>query len=448
MLQAFQAYLQEKELIAEGQTTLLAVSGGLDSMVMLHLFNAAELPCAVAHCNFQLRGEASEADEELARQQARANHLPFYTRRFDTKAVASQRGISIQMAARELRYEWLERIRQDEGYDLIATAHHINDHIETLIYNLAKGCGLRGLLGIPVRNGKIIRPLSYASREMLEAFQQEQQISFREDASNATIKYSRNKIRHQVMPALKTINPSLEDTMADNFSRFQEADYLYRLMIGQIADQAWEETPNGRALKVEVLKKYRDGLPSLLYELLHTYGLNAGQVQQLATSVLEAKVGAIFYARQYKFLVDRELLFIKSRTEEDYDGAVFQLGKEHPLKELPGGVLELRRQEGQPEHYPEDEWQAFVDAEVIEFPLTLRHWQAGDQFQPLGMGGQHQKLKDYFNNNKVSRFEKERIWIIEDAGGRICWIAGYRLDDRFKIKPDTEAYWILNFIRK
>jgi len=448
MLQEFQAYLQEKELIADGQTVLLAVSGGLDSMVMLHLFQSAEISCAVAHCNFQLRGEASDADEELVRQQSKDHHLPFYTRRFDTKAIANQRGISIQMAARELRYEWMEKIREEEGYGLIATAHHINDHIETLLYNLAKGCGIRGLLGIPVKNGHIIRPLSFASRESLEAYQQQHQIAYREDASNATIKYSRNKIRHQVLPVLKTINPSLEGTMADNFSRFEETAYLYELAIEKIRSEAWQESPNGNALKIAVLKQHERGLPSLLYELLNTYGLNTGQAQQLATSLLEEKVGAVFYTKTHEFLVDRELLFIQPKTEKESTGEVFHLKKADNLQQLPGGALKLYLKEGQPESYPEDEWQAFLDAEATKFPLTLRHWQSGDQFQPLGMGGQHQKLKDYFNNNKVSRFEKERTWIVEDAEGRICWVVGYRLDDRFKIRPDTQSYWILNFIRR
>ena len=246
MLQAFLDYIKSQGLIAEGKRSLLAVSGGLDSMVMLHLFHEAGLPCAVAHCNFSLRGAESDADEALVITTAKDLSIPIYTQRFDTEQEAAKRGVSIQMAARELRYNWFKQLLEEEKYDYIATAHHLNDNIETLFLNLAKGTGIRGLHGILPQNGLIIRPLLFATREALEEYQQAQNIPYREDTSNLSDKYSRNRIRHHLIPVLKQINPSIEATMADNIERFQGAEYFYKLAIQQIRDKVFSYTGKGR----------------------------------------------------------------------------------------------------------------------------------------------------------------------------------------------------------
>lgn len=444
MKELFLNFIEKEGLQLDQTPTLLAVSGGLDSMVMLDLFRAAAFPFGIAHCNFSLRGEASEKDAQLVKDTAVRHHIPYYSVKFDTDAIARQRGISIQMAARELRYEWLEKIRKEEGYELIATAHHKNDTIETQFFNLIKGCGIKGLLGIPARNGQVIRPISFASRSQLEDYQRIHQLDFRKDASNDEVKYSRNKIRHLVIPVFKELNPALEDTMAENAQRFKETDYLFQFALDAIRQAAFRESKTGYWLDLNILRQHTQALPTILYELLTPFGVNSKQAGQIARSVESGQTGSTFYTKKHLLLLNRDQLLIEAQQESSAISEV-TVQEDEPSRQVPGGRISLRYVKGQPEHYPEHEFQAFMDAEVLKFPVRLRHWQAGDVFQPLGMSGQHQKLKDFFNNNKISRFEKERMWIVEDAQERICWIIGYRLDDRFKITPDTQAYWVFDY---
>ncbi|MCG8326045.1 MAG: tRNA lysidine(34) synthetase TilS [Chitinophagales bacterium] len=445
MQDGFKEYIKSEKLVSIDESTLLAVSGGLDSMVMMHLFHSAGFACGVAHCNFQLRGQAADGDELFVKEMASKLHLPFYSIQFDTVSVAKARGISIQMAARELRYQWLEKIRQQEGYSKIATAHHLNDNIETLLYNLSKGCGIRGLHGIPAKNGCLIRPLGFASRSELESYQQNQRIAYREDASNSEIKYSRNKIRHKILPVLKALNPSLESTMEENIQRFREAEYLYEFAVQMIKKIALNQKGNLWILQLSALSAHQQALPTILYELLTPFGLNSRQAGQMATSIINGQTGAVFHSDTHSFLVDRITLQIKQEEglskQRLYE---LQSGDQNVL--LSDGVLSLDFQEGQPSQISADPYIAMLDAGNLKFPLSIRHWKAGDVFQPLGMKGRHQKVQDFFSNNKLSRFEKENVWVVEDANEQICWLIGYRLDDRYKIKSDTKAHWVLNFI--
>ena len=443
MLKAFLDYVQAQQLLAPGSRALLAVSGGLDSVAMAQLFKQAGLPFGIAHCNFKLRADDADEDERFVARLAVNLAAPFYSAVFNTEQIAREEGISIQMAARQLRYEWLESIRSENGYSHIATAHHLNDSIETLLYNLAKGCGIRGLHGIPSRNGYVIRPLLFAAREEIEHYALEQGLSHREDASNAETKYSRNIIRHQVIPGLKAINPSLESTMAANIERLRAAEYLYDYALDNLRGEVIKEE-NGRILmNINVLKHYDSGLATMLYELLSPYGFNASQTGQLAQSLDHA--GSVFFAPEYRLLVDRGFLILEKITAGQGMGDAFLITAEARAVILAEGRLSLSRLSGQPAAWPTDPHEAALDADALGFPLFLRRWQPGDTFQPLGMGGKHQKVQDFFTNNKVSLFDKERAWILADAQGRICWLLGYRIDERFCIKADTRAHWILKY---
>lgn len=416
-------------------------------MVMLHLFAQAGLPFAVAHCNFQLRGDESDQDEALVRNTAHQLQAPFHVTRFDTSVQADTPGQSTQMVARQLRYDWLEDIRQQKGYAYIATAHHLNDSVETLLYNLIRGTGIRGVQGIPHRNDYVLRPLSFATRQELADYQKQHCISYREDASNAEDKYQRNKIRRHVLPTLKKINPSLEQTMADTFVRFQETGYWLDWAVRQIKGRAFRATESGFELALPPILEHLKGLPTLLYEILSPYGLNSGQATQLAQAVAQRRTGALFHTLTHTLLVDREVLVGQRFTPTaDEAPSIFIVPKEVPSVSLPdGSLLRVRWQEGQPKHLPEEPHTAFLSAGLLKWPLTARHWQPGDRFQPLGMKGKHQKLQDFFSNNKLSRFEKERIWILEDAEGRICWVIGHRIDHRFRVTSDTTAHWDLTW---
>ncbi|MCO6477838.1 MAG: tRNA lysidine(34) synthetase TilS [Phaeodactylibacter sp.] len=447
MLQEFLHFLEKEELLEPGNRVLLAVSGGLDSVVMAHLFREAGFDFGIAHCNFQLRGQDADEDERFVHELAESWSAPFFWRRFNTKEYARTTGQSIQLAARGLRYSWLEETRLEKGFTHIATAHHLSDSIETLLYNLTKGCGMRGLHGIPVKNGFIIRPLLFASRNHLEQYAAGKGLSFREDATNQEVKYYRNKIRHNVIPALKVINPAFEQTMAENIGRFRQIEQLLDWAMRHIAQEVILSYGMPFRLSIRELDSFGPVLPTILFELLYPYGFNSSQVQQLAESL--DNVGAIFLSRDYRLLVEREELVVdKLPVEKGTEPPEIQITTDTTEFPVPGGRLVIARHQGRPAAFPPTEWEVFLDAGRLQFPLLLRHWRAGDAFQPLGMNGKHQKVQDLFSNQKVSRFDKEKAWILEDAAGRICWVVGYRIDERFKVRQDTQAYWALKFIKR
>ncbi|NBC07305.1 MAG: tRNA lysidine(34) synthetase TilS [Bacteroidetes bacterium] len=437
------AYMQQAGWLSPDTRYLLAVSGGLDSCAMAALFAELGLEVGLAHCNFQLRGEAADKDAQFVRDLANALGAPFYLATFDTAAYAKQQGLSVQMAARELRYDWLEGTRRDKGYTYIATAHHLDDSIETLLYNMTQGCGIRGLHGIPSAQGPVIRPLLFAERREIAAYAKQQGLAYREDHTNAETKYRRNFLRHKVIPLLRELNPNFEQTMAANIHRFRETEYLYQQMVRQVAQEAiLEQMPRFR-LSIPALLKHRPALGSLLYELLQPYGFNTAQVQDIAWALSAPANGQQFFSTDYQLLIDRENIIVEERAESEE--AVYTITPDSTSIRLPEGRLGLHRAEGQPDRFSADPNQAILSAEALEFPLTLRRWQAGDRFQPFGMGGQHQKLQDFFNNNKVSRFDKAKAWVLEDQSGRIAWLVGYRIGHEFRLTPDSKAHWVLKY---
>ena len=315
MLQQFKNFVAHQALYKAKDRILLAVSGGMDSMIMTHLFYQSAQPFGIAHCHFGLRGKEADLDQQCVRDLAEQYGAEFYTTQWDTQAIAEEKKQSIQLCARELRYEWLEQIRSQEGYSLIATAHHLNDSLETLLYNFTKGCGIRGLQGVPIRNGQIIRPLSFASREEIQAFCEKEQLTFREDASNADDKYIRNQIRQQVVPVLKSINPSLEATVADNLQRLRESSELYHYAIRQLtADHIREEGEQTIIDYTALLKQ--TAVASLLYETLAPFGFNNAQVRQLL-EVSADKTGRQFYSISHQLLVERGTLIIRPIRKND-----------------------------------------------------------------------------------------------------------------------------------
>ena len=438
----FEAFVTDNELFVRGEPVLLAVSGGVDSVVMCHLFHLAGFGFGIAHCNFQLRGAASDGDEIFVKELAQQLNVPFFSESFETEAFANKQKISTQMAARELRYAWLEQIRQQHDFQRIATAHHLNDAIETFFYNFAKGTGIRGLQGIPLRNGHLIRPLLFATKHEISAFANAQQLDFRADASNEESKYDRNKIRHHVIPPLREINPDIEQTSAENLRKMQETTYLFDWALAQIRREAITETDDITRIDAAKILEHQPAARTVLYELLRPFGFHADQIEQMLES-FERQSGAIFYSETHRLLVDREFFIIEKQTF-DTENAQFV---------IPAGTQEFRTdvgnftftyKTGRPETFTSDSFTVLLDAEKVTFPLTLRHWQAGDFFYPLGLSGSRQKLQDFFTNQKLSRFEKERVWLLL-SGDEICWVVGHRLDERFKITDETTSHWVIRF---
>ena len=427
------------------QSVLLAVSGGIDSVVMTHLFHRAGVSFAIGHCNFQLRGKASDGDQEFVARLAVEMEVPFHSVSFDTGAYADRTGVSLQMAARDLRYRWLEEMRQRLNLDGIATAHHLDDSAETLLLNLIRGTGLRGLHGILPRRERTIRPLLFAHKEEIEAFAEAEDIAFRVDSSNREVKYERNRIRHEIIPLLLEINPSFRKTAAETIDRMREAEWLYDYAI-----DIWQR----KLVRREGEKEKRIDLQALLrlaasktmlYEILRPYGFHAEQVGQILDSAESEQSGAIFHAPGgYRLLVDRNDLILEK--ESDIASGEVEVDIDRHTHPVPGGLLYTKVVEGRPGAFPDSNWRATLDLEALARPLKMRRWQEGDAFQPLGMKGRHQKIKDFLVRQKVDRFAKERIWLLVDKHDRICWVVGYRPDHRYRIRKDTERYIEFHYV--
>lgn len=441
MLQEFKQYIVEQKLFAVNDKILLAVSGGIDSVVMVHLFQQAKFSFAIAHCNFKLRKEASEQDEAFAKKIAEKYKVDFYSESFETKDYASKHKISIQMAARALRYEWLEKTRQRSGCVFISTAHHLNDSIETVLLNITTGTGIQGLHGILPKSGKIIRPLLFAKKAAIKQFASEHKISFREDQSNEENKYLRNKIRLEVIPILKQINPDLENTFVQNLRNFKDAEIIYKEAIGQYKKELLENRGGTIYIPIRKLLKYQPVL-TILYELLKNYAFNKYQVEAIF-SCLQKEESKQFLSSDYRLIKDRKFLILSSLKDSDFHSIL--ITENDRLVE--GTELKLKLDKkpiSKDFKIPKSNNIACIDTRKISFPLTLRKWEKGDYFYPLGMYKKNnpskvgkKKLSDFFTNIKLSQIDKEKVWVLV-SGKQIVWVVGYRLDDRFKINNFTQ----------
>lgn len=433
----FIRYLDEQALCKPGERILLAISGGRDSVLMTHLFAHAGYTIGIAHCNFKLRGADADADEALVNGLAQQLEVPFYTTSFDTEAYAGRHSVSIQMAARDLRYEWLETIRASQGYDYIAVAQHQNDHVETLLLNLVRGTGLSGLRGIQPKRGRIIRPLLFLTVEEVTAEVERQALEYRDDASNFSTKYARNKIRLDVIPHLKELNPALERTMAASMVHFADAHaVLLRyvaglrngLFVAKGVDQWHIATAELMALDPQLF---------LLYELFRPYGFTEAVLSDLAET-LPGIPGKQFFSPSHVLYIDRQIVVLKRseiRVEEvatilDAGESVCWGGRCFESGWSTDTTIRVETDIAQ------------FDADRIVFPLQIRSWRTADAFHPLGMKGS-KKLSDFFVSLKIPVYHKHRIPVVLNGNGDIIWVAPYRMDNRYKITGKTKKVFTL-----
>jgi tRNA(Ile)-lysidine synthase len=438
ILHRFTSFIKQHALFAPADRLLLAVSGGRDSVLMAHLFNEAGFNFGIAHCNFKLRGEDSQKDEEFTSALAKKFGVPYFSRTFDTAGHSREQGISIQMAARDLRYQWLEETRGDFGYQYIAVAHHQNDVIETMLLNLTRGTGIAGMHGILLKKETVVRPLLFLTREEINQIVDEEGLSYREDQSNGSAKYARNKIRLEVIPLLKELNPSLEETFEANRKRFAELEVLLNKHVHALKESLFVKVSSLEyEIKLSALKEL-EPLDTLLYELFHPYGFTSSVLNDLKNS-WEGTPGKVFSSLTHHLNLDRDRLLLSPiakptpdtvRIGED-DTGVSWGSKRFCLSRVSSKTYVLRS----------DAEIAQVDADLLQFPLLLRKWRAGDRFHPLGLRGQ-KKLSDFFIEQKIPLSRKTSIAILENGNGDIIWIAGLRIDERYKITANTKKVFI------
>lgn len=428
----FQIFIDSNKLCNNTDRILLGISGGIDSICMFHLFRQLEFPIGIAHCNFQLRGDESEQDEIFVSNLANEYDIPFFATRFETKEIAENEGISIQMAARDLRYDWFEEIRNKYDYNYIAIAHNKDDVIETFLINLTRGSGIKGFTGIKSKSGKIIRPLLFASRNVIVEYLNKNNFEYREDSSNNTIKYSRNLIRHEIIPLFEKINPNFRETIIENISRLKDTETIYIDNIQKTRESIVREENQKILLNLEKLKQLHP-LSNFLYEILKPFGFSGSQVTDIIES-LDGISGKQFLSSTYRLIKDRTDLIIEeisSINEKYYYIDIDTERLESPVK-LYFSKFELNKDF----EIIKDSQIGLFDLDKIEFPIVLRKWKKGDYFMPLGMKNL-KKVSDFFIDSKLSLSDKENAWILESEN-KIIWILGYRIDERFKVTDITK----------
>lgn len=438
MLNQFTRFIEQHRLCRPDQRVFVAVSGGIDSMVLLHLLVEAGYSVEVVHVNFGLRGDESNGDQAFVQQQAARLQVPFQTRAVSTNNYATTHKVSIQMAARDLRRQWFSELLASNPGSVLATAHHANDSGETMVMNLIRGTGIDGLTGIPTENNGIIRPLSFATRHDIEAYAAEKGIVWREDASNAEDHYRRNFVRHRVMDVMRELNPSLEETLQRNTERLGGE----RELIQRSTDDWKKSFLITHQHHVTILKKGLEGFihqSGVLLRMIEDFGFNFSQAEAIVAA-MKGQPGKIFFSSTHRLTVDREELVIEVKAENlphilipGYGTPVFRGDDRLEVEELALG--EISR----------DPLRPTVDADKLAFPLLWRVWQEGDWFHPLGMTGR-KKLSDFLTDEKVSAAGKPHATVLE-SGGQIVWVCGLRLDDRFRITSSTTRVARLSLTR-
>ncbi|TRX52013.1 tRNA lysidine(34) synthetase TilS [Fulvivirga sp. M361] len=430
MLEKFLKVIERDGLVSHRNTLLVAVSGGVDSMVLIHLLKEAKLPFAIAHCNFQLRDKASEQDEAFVRATAHKMDVPFFIETFNINNYATKKGISTQMAARELRYGWFEQLMVKHDFDWLLTAHHLNDSLETTLLNLAKGTGLSGLRGISSGKNNLARPLLSFTKEQIIDYAKREHIEWREDTSNHSTKYKRNLIRHDVIPVLKEINPGLLATFRQTQQRLQATEVFLEGVL--------QEKSNNWVRKIgkDIIIDFKeiDNIIVLDY-LLKPYGFKFDQVKNIMERMAQSPPGKVFYTTRYKLNIDRDSLILspKHSINEPFHEVSIHWGDTY----ITNGYIELEIDvKDRDTPVANASSVASMDLGKLKFPLTLRKWRDGDSFYPLGMKGK-KKVSDFMIDNKIPLNLKDRVFVLTSSDD-IAWVVGHRLDNRFKVTSNTQ----------
>jgi len=428
MIEQFHNHILNHFPFLQKRKLLIAISGGIDSVVLTHLCHDLHFNIALAHCNFNLRGGESDTDEEFVLQLAENLNLEVFIESFDTEVYAKFNKLSIQMAARDLRYHWFKELAEQLKFDYILTAHHADDNLETFLINLSRGTGLDGLTGIPEINDNLVRPMLPFSREMIETYAKEKKYKWREDSSNASTKYVRNKLRLDIIPALKDVNPNFLQSFQTTLNNLNDTADIVEESLSAVLKRAIVSIDNSEMqIKVSEFKKLNNP-KAYLYEFLKDYGFTEWND---VVNLLNAQSGKQVFSPKYRLLKDRDVLILTEIDSYKRD-SIITISEADSEVQLPLGMLifsdvsQIDKTNSKVIH---------VDKFALKFPLTLRKWEQGDYFYPLGMQGK-KKLSKYFKDEKLSLIDKENIWLL-CSGDDIVWVIGMRTDNRFKIRENT-----------
>jgi len=434
MIGKFSEHIEKYALCSKSDNILLAVSGGMDSVVMAELFHMAGYKFAITHCNFHLRDTESDADEFFVRELASKKYKTrCFVAHFDTKKYARQKKLTVQEAARELRYNFFEETLAKEGFDSIATAHHADDQIETFFINLLRGSGITGLSGIPVKHGNIIRPMLFAFRKDIESFVKNYNLKYRTDSSNNENKYLRNKIRNNLLPLMEQLYPNYRQSIQSAIGNLKNTDTIYRNHLENISPLK----PGRNGLLTISIKELIKLTPtsSYLFEFISPYGFNKHVCEDIC-SALENISGKTFFSKTHRLVKDREHLLIEELNATKFTDE-YILTEETKQIDEPVKLTFTLKGPAELKSFITDDKTALLNRDLLKYPLTLRKWKKGDIFYPYGMKGK-KKLSDFFSNDKLSVIEKSSIWLL-CSENKIVWVIGMRIDDRFKIKKGTHT---------
>jgi tRNA(Ile)-lysidine synthase len=431
LLKKFKENIKQQNLFQTKDTLLLAVSGGIDSVVLCELCKQCGFDFVIAHCNFQLRGTDSTRDEKFVAALAQKYEVPFSTITFDTNAIAAKEKKSIEEAARDLRYKWFDELRMQNSYAFVVTAHHADDNIETVLMNFFRGTGIKGLHGILPKQNKIVRPLLFANKKELLVFATENKLEFVTDYTNAQNDFTRNYFRNELIPAVQKVFPAANENILKNINRFGEAEQLYNEAIEMYKKKLVEL--KGNEIHIPVLKLQKvTPLVTIVYEIIKDYDFTAHQTEEVI-GLLQSESGKYIASASHRIIRNRKWLIISPNQtkaanniliEENNTAITFENGELH---------IEKRASLSTMSNEPST---ALLDAAEIKFPLLLRKWKQGDYFYPLGMQ-KKKKLNRFFIDHKLSLTQKENAWVIE-SNKKILWVIGMRINDRFKITDKTK----------
>ncbi len=428
MIRRFKEYIDRQHLFAQGEKVLAAVSGGADSSVLCHLLHSAGFSFDIAHCNFNLRPGDCDRDEQFVRQMAERYGVECHVARFETRNYATANHLSIEEAARDLRYGYFKKLLAEHGYAVVATAHHSDDSAETFFINLMRGTGIAGLRGIPPRTGNVVRPMLCFSRTDILSYAGQNGIDFVTDSTNSSLDYRRNRVRHQLLPLLREMAPGFDATLARTIANLADTELVYNESIENLRNRIVRHTAEADILPISELTGLNPRR-TLMFELLKPYGFNSATAAEI-DATLDGQPGSVFLSPTHRLVRDRDALVVES------------LGTANHEQTFAATVVDAA--EVTPEMLRNSHLTAYFDADRVKMPLSMRPWRDGDRFTPFGMHGSR-LVSDFLTGLKLNRFQKERVRLLCDADGNILWVMGLRTANQPRVTEDTKKVLKIKF---